>query len=59
MNQAGRPGNLGGKGSVVARRRSGLGREVTNERGIGLLMVQYICWCFASFIVLMQREVDN
>ena len=33
MNQAGRPGNLGGKGSVVARRRSGLGREVTNGSG--------------------------
>ena len=31
MNQAGRPGNLGGQGSVVARRRSGLGREVTND----------------------------
>jgi hypothetical protein len=31
VNQAGRPGNLGGQGSVVARRRNGLGREVTNE----------------------------
>ena len=31
VNQAGRSGNLGGQGSVVARRRSGWDREVTNE----------------------------
>ena len=40
VNQAGRPGNVGGKGSVVARRRSGLGREVTNDSE-GLVYLWY------------------
>ena len=31
VNRAGRPSNLGGQGSVVPRRRSGFGREVTND----------------------------
>jgi hypothetical protein len=31
VKQAGRPGNREGQGSVVARRRSDLGREGTNE----------------------------
>ena len=47
MNQAGRPGNLGGKGSVVARRRSGLGRAVTNESD-GFVYLWYSIFVGAS-----------
>ena len=47
MNQPGRPGSLGGKGSVVARRRSGLGREVTNDSE-GFVYLWYIIFVGAS-----------